>query len=250
MIKIGFLGCGKIGRALLEEAREIEDVQIGFVQDLFFPEEGAGFPVLRRAEEEIYAACDLVIECATADVLKENVELILKHCDLMTFSVTAFSDIAFENQVRELIREYKRRVYIPHGAILGLDGIFDGRRVWEQVSIETVKNPASLGRTDTARTVLFEGPAREGCRLYPRNVNVHAAVALAGIGFDKTISRILADPDVHTNSHVISLKGEGVNMQIHVESFSSGGVTGKYTPYSACGSLRRLLDKKAGLLFI
>ena len=248
MRQIGFLGCGKIGKALLEQAKKLEGSSVVFVQDLLYEEEN--LDIIREADEKTYEKCDLIIECATADVLKQHLELILKYADLLMFSVTAFADPDFEQKVHSLCARYHRIVYIPHGAILGLDGIFDGNKVWNKVSIETVKNPASLGRADEKRTVVFEGATREGCKLYPRNVNVHAAVALAGIGFDRTRSCIISDPGVHTNSHIIRLEGEGVCMKIQVSSYSTGGVTGKYTPYSACGSLRRILEKKDGLKFV
>ena len=77
--------------------------------------------------------------------------------------------------------------------------------------------------------------------LFPRNVNVHAAVALAGIGFDRTRSKITADPSVDTNTHIIHLAGDGIDFEIRVSSFSEGGVSGKYVPLSACGSLDRVL---------
>lgn len=250
MQKIGFLGCGKIGSALVAEAEALENVQVVFVQDLVWENAQADYKIIREPDEALYADCDLVIESATAAVLNENIEMILKHCDLMMFSVTAFSDPAFQKKTEELCRTYGRKIYIPHGAILGLDGIFDGKRLWDKVCIETVKSPKSLGREEAEKTVLYEGSTREACVLFPRNVNVHAAVALAGIGFDKTVSRITADPAVTTNSHIIRLEGEGVNMEIHVSSFTTGGVTGKYTPYSACGSLRRVLEQRSGLKFV
>ena len=55
-------------------------------------------------------------------------------------------------------------------------------------------------------------------------MNVHAAVALAGIGFDRTRSKITADPTVDTNTHVIHLVGDGIDFEIRVSSFSEGGV--------------------------
>jgi hypothetical protein len=110
-----------------------------------------------------------------------------------------------------------------------------------KVSIETIKSPKSLGRDDKEYTVVFDGTAREAAGLYPRNVNVHAALSLAGIGFDRTHSRIISDPSVNTNEHVICVKGEGIDWTIHVTAFAAGAVSGKYVPYSACGSLDRIL---------
>ncbi len=245
MYKIGFLGCGKIGKALFREIRDSSLGEVIFVQDVCTAEVGdPSIPMIREADEELYNKADLIIECATAGALQDSVDSILKNSDLLMFSVSAFSDRNFESTVRDLTSKYHHCVFIPHGAILGLDGIRDGRKIWEEVSIETTKNPKSLGREDQEKIVLYAGSTREACRRFPRNVNVHAAVALAGIGFDKTSSVIISDPGVNTNSHIIRLKGEGIHMQIEVSSFSGGGVTGKYTPLSACGSLHRILDKE------
>ncbi|WP_434310133.1 aspartate dehydrogenase domain-containing protein [Hominifimenecus sp. rT4P-3] len=239
---IGFLGCGKIGRSMLDYVREKPELEVSFVQDPFFPLEGAEFPVCKEAKEELLQKTDLVVECAMADVLKAQAPRILPYADLLAFSVTAFQDEEFYRQIKEICRRAGTHVYFPHGAILGMDGIFDGRSLLTRVEIETIKNPQSLGRDDTERTIVYEGPARQVCKLYPRNVNVHASVALAGIGFDRTISRIISDPAVATNAHRIHVEGDGVEFEIQVSSRSDGSVTGAYTPVSALGSLKRVLE--------
>ena len=251
MKKIGFLGCGKIGKALVKHMYEEGTAEVSFIQDPgFINDINLSCPVVSEADESLYAATDIMIECATANVLKANIEMILKHCDLMLFSVTSFSDPDFEAKVSELHKKYGHCVYIPHGAILGIDGIFDGRKVWNEVSIVTTKSPKSLGRTDTERTVVYDGPTRGVCPLYPRNVNVHACIALAGIGFDKTHSTIISDPAVSTNAHLITLKGNGMDITMDISSYAAGAVTGAYTPHSACGSLDRLLANAADKMFI
>ena len=75
-------------------------------------------------------------------------------------------------------------------------------------------------------------------------------MALAGIGFDRTISRIISDPEVTTNAHRISLSGDGISITLDISSYAAGAVTGAYTPYSACGSLDRVLGNGAGLRFV
>lgn len=249
MKRIGFLGCGKIGGFMLQEILKDGEAQAAFIQDPFYRGDGS-VPVTGSADETLLETADLVIESATAGVLKENLDVILKHCDLMVFSVTAFSDRNFYEHATELAERYQRRIYLPHGAILGVDGIADGRELIRSVTIETVKNPASLGRFDRERTVVYEGSCRGACAAYPRNVNVHATVALAGIGFDKTVSRIVSDPTVSTNTHFIHIEGEGIRFDLDISSFADGGVTGKYTPYSAVGSLRRILGERRGFHFV
>lgn len=242
MKKVGLLGCGKIGRAIMEHVLESGN-QISFVQDPFYKED-ASFPVIVNPDSNVYAGTDLVVECATSAALMESFESIIAVCDMLIFSVTAFSDAAFAERAMAAAKASGHHIYFPHGAILGLDGIADAAPIMTAASIQTTKSPKSLGLDLTERTVVFDGCTRDACKAFPRNVNVHAAVALAGIGFDRTKSTIIADPAVSTNSHIIRIEGEGINFTVEVSSFTTGGVTGVYTPLSACGSVDRLLNNQ------
>ncbi|NME35072.1 MULTISPECIES: aspartate dehydrogenase domain-containing protein [Fusobacterium] len=251
MSKIGIIGFGKIGQTIGKHINRKENHKLSFIQDPFFtPNEEYKEILIKEYNEDLYKETDLIVEAATADVLKENIENILKYSDLLTLSVTAFSDEEFTEKVKELCKKYNRHVYFPHGAILGMDGLFDAHSIVNKVTIETIKNPKSLNRTDVERTIVYEGTTREACKLYPRNVNVHATVALAGIGFDKTYSKIISDPEVSTNSHRIHIEGEGIEFTLEISSFSTGGVTGLYTPISACGSIDRIIDKEKWYMFV
>ena len=242
MKKTAFLGGGKIGRSMLKHVQESGKAEVMFVYDPFLNQTDIdGVPVVSEVKEKMLKGLDLVVECANADVVSQFIVRVMKYTDFMPFSMTAFRDDALRASAKAAAEENGHTIYLPHGAILGLDGIFDGRSELTEVTIETIKSPASLGRNDTEYTVLYDGPSRKATELYPRNVNVHAAIALAGIGFDKTHSRIIADPSVNTNTHLIHLLGKGIDFTIRVSSFSEGGVTGKYTPLSACGSLDRVL---------
>jgi len=249
MKSIGFLGCGKIGRVVLEHAREM-GCEIAFVQDPFLNKDAETFPVITEPDPALYAKADLVVECSTSAALKASFDQLIANCDMLIFSLTAFSDAEFADHAMAAAKASGHHIYFPHGAILGLDGIFDGRSIITAASIETTKSPKSLGLDLTERTVVYEGSTRGACGAFPRNVNVHAAVALAGIGFDKTQSRIVADPAVTTNAHIISIEGEGINFTIQVSSFTTGGVTGIYTPLSACGSIDRLLSNTQTFKFV
>lgn len=250
MKKIAFLGGGKIGRAMISHVTETGSAEVAFVYDPFAKDaEICGAPVVKEVADPMFEGLDLVVECATAEVVAEFIVRVLKYADFMPFSMTAFRDDVLRESAQETAKKNGRRVFLPHGAILGLDGIFDGRTELEEVTVETTKNPASLGQKSNEYAVLYEGSTRKATELYPRNVNVHAAIALAGIGFDRTHSKIVADPSVNTNTHLIRLVGKGIDFTIRVSSFSEGGVTGKYTPLSACGSLDRVLGG-AGFQFV
>ncbi len=250
MKKIAFLGAGKIGQSLAAHVLETKIAEPVFFYAPSKQQEALlGIPIIRELTEDALAPLDLVVECATSQVVSEYAVRVLKNCDFMTFSMTAFADDELYAKAKETALACGTTLYLPHGAILGLDGIFDGKEAFDEISIETIKSPKSLGRDDAEKTVVYEGTARGAAAAYPRNVNVHAAVALAGLGFDRTKSKITSDPSVSTNEHVITVKGAGIDFSIHVKSFAAGAVSGKYVPYSACGSLDRVLAGK-GITFV
>jgi aspartate dehydrogenase len=250
--RVGILGFGTIGRYLYEQL-SAEGVAFAFVYDKQPIADDRIADIFTNSAEELEKRCatgvDLVVETATAEAVVELAAIVLKHTDMAVFSSTAFADPAFQSQAEQLCRTYGHKLYIPHGAVLGFDGIVDGRAVLEEVTITTAKRPQNLGRTDTSRVVLFDGPTREACKMYPRNVNVHAGTALAGLGLDRTRSRIVSDPDSPGNKHTIEIKASGCEFRIEVLSRPGSGVTGAYTPISACSSVRRILSQE-GIVII
>lgn len=200
-----------------------------------------GTEVLQKIEDIARQEVDLVVETATDKAVREIAPRVLAKRDMLIFSVTSLVDDSFRESLRELCRGNHTRLYIPHGAILGLDGIYDGRSVIEEVTITTTKSPKSLGLEPTSAGVLYDGPTRGACKLFPRNVNVHAAIAVTGLGFDRTRSVVVADPQTNQMAHEIHVKGVGLEWNIRISSRSLGGVTGSYTPESASMTVRRIL---------
>jgi aspartate dehydrogenase len=94
----------------------------------------------------------------------------------------------------------------------------------------------------TEPTVVYEGPVREACRLFPANVNVSAALSMAGIGPNKTAILIYADPTVTRNTHEIQVEGEFGKLTIKIENVPSpeNPRTGKLSALSALATLRRI----------
>ncbi|MDQ7794278.1 MAG: DUF108 domain-containing protein [bacterium] len=237
---MGMIGAGIIGGHIVRRALAEEAFLVAFVverdeakaRELGVPyrpaRPGGPYPV------------DLVVEAAEPSALKEHALAVLAETDLLPFSLTAFADPEFEEAILKVGRRCRTRIRIPHGAIVGLDGLWDARAILTQVRVTSTKPPHAFGRADTARTVFYEGPARQACRAYPRNVNVHAAAALCGIGFDRTVSTLIADPDCRTLQHFIEAKAGGVDFSVRVASRSTGGVTGWYTPESAYQTVKRL----------
>jgi aspartate dehydrogenase len=92
-----------------------------------------------------------------------------------------------------------------------------------------------------APLVVFEGSAREAWEGFPANVNVSAAVSLAGIGPDRTRMRIIADPALHRNTHEIDVTGEFGRLTVHIENEPSANPrTGRLTALSVIATIRKL----------
>ncbi|WP_159587693.1 aspartate dehydrogenase domain-containing protein [Chelativorans xinjiangense] len=243
--RVGVIGAGAIGQAILEELRSRPDVEIAFVLVRNAGKRGdqglAAGILISDAEEALRRPVDLVIEAAMPEIVARLAPVTLAGADFCAFSSTALADRATEDAVLEAAHASGRRFYVPHGAVLGLDGIGDGCGLIESVTITTIKSGKSLGVDPDAEGVLYEGSARGACHRFPRNVNVHAAVSLAGLGFDQTVSRIVAVPGQAEMMHQIEVTGPGLNWDLRISSRSLGGVTGAYTPRSAVGSVRRIL---------
>ena len=247
MKKVALIGFGTIGQYVFQQLTTRNDIQVACIFEtnpaaMQKIPDGLATDCPETFEARLAeAGVELVVEMATQLAVRELAPRILPHSDMIVFSTTAFSDREFEVQALDLCHRYSRKLYIPHGAILGLDGIFDGRDKLESVTITTTKKPLNLGLDAASkRTVLFEGPTRDACKLYPRNVNVHAGIAIAGLGFDKTLSKIVADPDSEGNSHLIEVTADGVRFRIEVLSLPVGLVSGAYTPISAYSAVCKI----------
>jgi len=139
----------------------------------------------------------------------------------MVMSTGALIDEDLFRKISRIAKKQGRKVYVPSGAIVGLDNIKAAVvRPIEEVILVTRKPPQSfegaplivkrrinLSQLDKP-LLLFEGSAREAVKLFPKNVNVSASLSLAGIGPDRTKVRIIADPKAENITHEIHVKGE------------------------------------------
>lgn len=244
--RVGIIGAGVIGKAIFDAITggELAEVAYVLVGESFEPPSDA--PRLQEmlttdAASALAAPTDLVIEAAHPDVVSRFGARLLGKGDLCAFSSSALADRATEEAMLRAATTAGTRLLVPHGAILALDGIRDGRDSIETVIVTTTKSGAGLGTSADAEGTLFEGSTRDACARFPRNVNVHAAVAITGIGFDRTRSIVVADPATREMRHRIQVLGRGFGWDISVRSTALGGVSGAYTPKSAVGSIQRIL---------
>jgi aspartate dehydrogenase len=72
-------------------------------------------------------------------------------------------------------------------------------------------------------------------------VNVVAALSLAGIGPDRTMIDIWADPSVTRNCHVIDVESDSARFSLSIENIPSDNPkTGKIVALSVLAALRKL----------
>ncbi len=260
MKSIGIVGCGAIGKALLKavEAGRLA-VRVAGVTSRTEKSARAFLSTLREPppyldRKQLIAASDLIIEAAGQAVVPALAEEVFAAGkDLMVISVGALLE---HPEIMGKSRESGCRLFVPSGAIAGLDGIKSASvGQLSHVTITTRKPPEGLEGAPylverkislaglSEERELFSGSAREACRGFPANVNVSAAVSLAGVGPDKTRIRILAVPGLKRNCHDIEVEGEFGRLAIYVENVPSENPrTGRLTALSIIRSIQDVID--------
>jgi aspartate dehydrogenase len=260
MKSIGIVGCGALGQALLGAVQagklsvrvagvtsRTEKSAREFLSSLNPPPE-------YLPQAQLIAAADLIVEAAGGSVVPTlAAEVFAAGKDLMVISTGALLDYP---EVIEQSRQTGCRLYLPSGAIAGLDGIKSACvGAITHVTMTTrkppqglegapylVQNGISLAGLKEEKEIFF-GSAREACKGFPANVNVSAAVSLAGIGPDRTRIRILAVPGLRRNCHDIEVEGEFGRLHVHIENVpSENPKTGKLTALSIIRSIQDVLD--------
>lgn len=260
MLSIGIVGCGAIGRALLKAADDCTlAAPIAGIASRTESTARAFLGTLRRPPaymslDDLVAASDLVIEAAGGEVVPELARrAFARGKDLLVISAGALLD---HPEIMEEARRTGCRLLVPSGAIAGLDGIKSAcAGAVRRVSMTTRKPPRGLEGAPylvehgisldglTEEREVFFGSAREACRGFPQNVNVSAAVSLAGIGPDRTAIRILAVPGLERNCHEIEVEGEFGLLRVHIENIPSENPrTGRLTMLSILRAIRDAAD--------
>ncbi len=257
---IGIVGCGAIGKALLKavEAGRLA-VRVAGVTSRTEKAARAFLSTLREPppyldRKQLITASDLIIEAAGSAVVPALAEEVFAAGkDLMVISVGALLD---HPEIMGKSRESGCRLFVPSGAIAGLDGIKSAcAGQVSHVTITTRKPPEGLEGAPyliehkislvglREERELFSGTAREACRGFPANVNVSAAVSLAGLGPDRTRVRILAVPGLKRNYHDVEVEGEFGRLAVHVENVPSENPrTGRLTALSIIRSVQDAVD--------
>lgn len=228
------VGLGAIGRAILAgwaEGRCPGIAWVGAYDAAPAPEAVAacrrlGIPLDDSLDALWQRASAVVVECASQAAARSVLPPALAAGrDVVSTSVGALTDDAFLAHLRQVAEGGGGRLWLPGGAIGGLDLMAALRvRGLRRVRLTTRKPPAAIAGVDPAlgqAREVFRGPAREAARRYPQNLNVAATLALAGIGMDATEVVLVADPGVKRNVHRIEIEAEAGRYLIEADNYPS-----------------------------
>ena len=244
---VGLVGCGTIGTqlALAIESGNIANASLAGLFDIV-KSNAKSLKSKLNSNPEIYfdfdalinSSANIIIEAASQQAVRDFGRPIIEaNKDLMIMSVGALADRTFLAELLDLaaVMNGHSRIYVPTGAIAGIDAIRSVRNVLDSLTLTTTKSPKALAGapflekssvnldTITKITAIYEGSAAEAVKLFPANVNVAAILSLAGIGADKTKVRIVVDPKATTNQHEITATGSFGDIKITVNNVTTPG---------------------------
>ncbi len=196
---------------------------------------------------------DVVVELAGQDAVRQHGEAVLAAGrDLLMISIGVLADDELRERLEAAAVKGGARLLLPSGAIGALDAISSAAiGGLDDVTITTRKPPDAMatgserdGKLADAKAepvLLYEGAARDAVRLFPANVNVAAALSLAGVGFDRTHIRIFADPAVSRNTHEVHATGWFGELRFTIMNIpTENPKTGRITALSVLKALRNL----------
>ncbi len=259
-MRLGVIGAGAIGRYLVAavQAGQAGDHEVRVVAVRRPSGALEGIPVTTDPLTLPRFEIDLAVEAAGQAAVREcAIPLLEAGLDVMIMSVGALADEALAERVRAAARRAGRRVYIPSGALGGLDAVKAAALSGlDSVELISTKPPAALQGAAyfdthpvdwdrvTGPTVVYEGPAAEAVGYFPQNVNVAAVLSLAGIGPHRTRVRVVADPAATTNQHSVRVRGGFGTLEVNLSNVPTpeNPKTSWLAALAAVAMLRRIGD--------
>ncbi len=257
--RVGIIGFGAIGRSVVDAwlSRPVNGHALAALlvrehqRDEAMRSVPAGVVVCTAIDEFLASGLQLVVEVAGHGAVREHgVRILSVGVDLVLISVGSLADAALLHRLERAASQGGGRVLLPAGAIAGLDGLLSLRQAGlTKLKYTSTKPPASWKGTPadgtfrldelTKATVIFSGTAAEAARLYPKNANLAAAVALAGLGLERTQVELVADPAIAENIGRIEAEGAYASLTVVVggKSAAENPKTSQITGMSVLAAL-------------
>jgi Predicted dinucleotide-utilizing enzyme len=260
-IKVGIVGCGTIGSELASACQSGLKSSVDLVGICDLAEEKARLlqkslkgraPILKL--DELIKKSGLVVEAAggkiSADILKKA---IAGKKDVLIMSI---GGLLGNEGLLEKAEKAGIKVYLPSGALCGIDGLKSASiGKIDSVTLTTRKPPKGLAGAPfvtknnidlsliKGETVIFEGTANDAVKGFPQNVNVAAVLSLAGLGAANTRVRIVTSPEYSKNIHEVEIRGESGNITTRTENLPSkvNPKTSQLAVFSAIATLKGIV---------
>jgi aspartate dehydrogenase len=267
MTWVGLIGCGGIAQDVVAALRgEDPPGDVRIVGALARPGRSdiarqrlPDIDIVEAIEDILTQGPDIIAEVASQQAVADYGEQVLRSgIDFLVISVGALADSALYDRLETAAEFGNGRMLLPAGAIGGLDAIaamrvggltcvrYRSRKppaAWRGSPAEKVVDLGSLAKP----AVLYSGTAREAALLYPQNANVAAAVALAGLGFERTQVELVADPDAPGNVHEIEVEGTAGRFAIQLQGKPSR-TNPKTSALAALSVVRALRNEQAAIV--
>jgi aspartate dehydrogenase len=242
MTRVGLIGFGTIGRSIVDLWHQLPSRAFTLtgvsVRSNQIAQARATLPpetiVCSDIDQLLDTRPDYVIEAAGQGiVVSHGAQILRRGCSIYMLSVGSLAQDTLRGSLLDAANSGGSRILIPAGALAGFDGLLtlacDNLRSVKYTSTKPCKawqgTPASKTHTLdllTERTVIFRGNAGDAARLFPKNANLAAAVALAGIGFERTQVELIADPNVSANVGTVEAVSRSTTLTLSVASAPSG----------------------------
>jgi aspartate dehydrogenase len=271
--RIGVIGCGTIGSelALAIDKSRIKNAVIVFLFDsmtdaslnlrhkLLYNHPPVFSKFSQLTSSSPFKEADIIVEAASQAAVKTFAKKIISsNKSLMIMSTGALSDIHLLEQLYNSVIKHDSHIYLPTGAIAGIDALCSVKHLLDFVMLTTTKNPQSLAgapffelgntkpETIRKRKLLYDGNASNAIKMFPTNINVAVLLSLAGLGTEKTRVRVIADPNTDRNEHQIVARGRFGEILIVVRNVPSphNPKTSYLASLSAIECLRRICDNR------
>jgi aspartate dehydrogenase len=243
--KVALFGCGTIGReiAIAVDSGKVNNATIVTLVDsvdhradtLRSNLQNSNPSTFTDFSKFIYSSSfkdvDIIVEAASQDAVNSfGKKIVEAGKSLMIMSVGALGDPSLLSEMLDIAYQNGSHIYVPTGAIAGIDAIRSVKHLLDSVVLTTTKNPIALAGAPffnltkinvyeiTEKTVIYDGNAADAVKKFPANINVAAILSLAGIGIKRTKVKIIADPYTDVNQHEITATGKFGEMTVIVRN--------------------------------
>jgi len=260
-LRIGLLGNGAIARLLARFCTARPD-RLCVVGAVGLPTDVVSVghhPVVPSWSDLLAMKPELIVECAGHGAVQSHACAVLAAgIDLIIVSTGSLADEELWQQIRAATERSSARVKLPSGSLPCVDTLSAAKLAGlSRVTLQSSKPPRAWRGTPAERThnleaisaptVIFSGNAREAALAFPKNANVAATAALAGVGFEATAVTLIADPRATQNIH--RLEAEGAFGRVTSEINANPSPDNPKTSHMAALSIMRLIENEtAGII--